>query len=141
MLSLRYGLPMTELNVNDEVVTRRPTLPMYLLIVDDEETTRELCATVAAQVGLRATSVSSGDSLSKFLEQRAVDILLVDLKLPGMRGLDLLKRVTELYPQISVLVLTQYGTIDSAIEATRFPPLAANLSWPSSLQSLLDLRR
>ena len=61
MLSLRYGLPMTELNVNDEVVTRRPTLPMYLLIVDDEETTRELCATVAAQVGLRATSVSSGE--------------------------------------------------------------------------------
>lgn len=40
-----------------------------------------------------------------------MDILLVDLKLPGMSGLDLLKRVTELYPQISVLVLTQYGTI------------------------------
>ena len=39
-----------------------------------------------------------------------MDILLVDLKLPRMSGLDLLKRVTELYPQISVLVLTQYGT-------------------------------
>ena len=48
-----------------------------------------------------------------------MDILLVDLKLPGMRGLDLLKRVTELYPQISVLVLTQYGTIDPATAATR----------------------
>ncbi len=48
-----------------------------------------------------------------------MDILLVDLKFPGMSGLDLLKHVTELYPQISVLVLTQYGTIDSAIEATR----------------------
>jgi hypothetical protein len=42
---------MTELNVYDEVVTRRPTLPKNLLFVDDEETTRGLCATVAAQVG------------------------------------------------------------------------------------------
>jgi DNA-binding NtrC family response regulator len=48
-----------------------------------------------------------------------VDILLAELKLPGMSGLDLLKRVTEHYPQISVLVLTQCGTIDSAVEATR----------------------
>jgi two-component system NtrC family response regulator len=113
---------MTELNVYDEVVTRRPTLPKNLLIVDDEETTRELCATVAAQVGLRAASVSSAELALEVLEQSAVDILLVDLKLPRMSGLDLLKRVSELYPQISALVLTQYGTIDSAIEATRFPP-------------------
>jgi DNA-binding NtrC family response regulator len=132
---------MTELSVYHEVLTRRPTLPKNLLIVDDEETTRELSATVAAQVGLRATSVSSAELALEVLELSAVDILLVDLKLPGMSGRDLLKRVTELYPQISVLVLTQYGTIDSAIEAARFPPLAANLSWPSSLQSLLDLGR
>ena len=52
---------MTKLNVYDEVVSRRPTLPMYLLIVDDEETTRELCATVAAPVGLRSASVSSAE--------------------------------------------------------------------------------
>jgi two-component system response regulator HydG len=48
-----------------------------------------------------------------------VDIFPVDLKLPGMSRLDLLKRVTELYPQISVLVLRQYGAIDSAIQAAR----------------------
>ena len=52
---------MTELNVYDEVVTRRPRLPKNLLIVDDEGTTRELCAAVAAQVGLGATAVSSAE--------------------------------------------------------------------------------
>ena len=67
----------------------------------------ELCATVAAQVGLPATSVSSAELALEVLEQSAVDILLVDFKLPGMSGLDLLKRVTELYRQISMLVLTQ----------------------------------
>jgi hypothetical protein len=63
---------MTELNVYDEVVTRRPTLPMYLLIVGDEETARELCATVAAQAGLRATSVSSAElALEVFATKRS----------------------------------------------------------------------
>jgi hypothetical protein len=51
VLSLCCGLPMTELNVYDEVVTRRPTWAKNLLFVDDEETTRGLCAFVAAQVG------------------------------------------------------------------------------------------
>jgi hypothetical protein len=57
---------MTELNVYEEVVTRRPRLPKNLLIVDDEETTRELCASVAAQVGLGATSCPQPNSPSKF---------------------------------------------------------------------------
>jgi DNA-binding NtrC family response regulator len=89
---------MTELNVYEEVVTRRPRLPKNLLMVDDEETTRELCASVAAQVGLGATAVSSAELAFEVLEQSTVGILLVDLKLPGMSGPDLLKRVTELYP-------------------------------------------
>ena len=119
VLPFRYGSPMTQLNLSDESVPRRPNIPMNLLIVDDEETTRELCATVATQAGLRATGVPSAELALEVLEQDPVDILLVDLKLPGMSGLELLKRTSELYPQLSVLVLTQYGTIDSAIEATR----------------------
>ena len=103
---------------SDENVSRRP-VPMSLLIVDDEETTRELCAAVAMQSGLRSIAVPSAEQALEVLEQSAVDILLVDLKLPGMSGLELLKRASELYPQLSVIVLTQYGTIDSAIEATR----------------------
>jgi hypothetical protein len=63
---------MTELDVYDEVVTRRPTLPMYLLIVGDEKTARELCATAAAQAGLRATSVSSAElALEVFATKRS----------------------------------------------------------------------
>ena len=92
---------------------------MTLLIVDDDETTRELCATVSSQAGLNPIAASSAEQALTVLEQRSVDILLTDLKLPGMSGIDLLKRVSELYPRISVIVLTQFGTIDSAIEAGR----------------------
>jgi DNA-binding NtrC family response regulator len=63
--------------------------------------------------------VASAEEALEVLEQFPVDILLTDLKLPNTSGLDLLKRVRGLYPHTSVLVLTQYGSIESAVEATR----------------------
>ncbi|GAC1634702.1 MAG: sigma-54 dependent transcriptional regulator [Candidatus Acidiferrum sp.] len=93
--------------------------PIHLLIVDDEETTRELCITVAQQAGLKATAVASAEEALEAVECSAIDIVLTDLKLPGKSGLSLLKQLNEAHPEIAVIVLTQYGTIDSAIEATK----------------------
>ncbi|HLZ11388.1 MAG TPA: sigma-54 dependent transcriptional regulator [Candidatus Acidoferrum sp.] len=98
---------------------RSATAPMHLLIVDDEETTRELCVAVAQQTGLKATAVASAEEALEVVDQSAIDIVLTDLKLPGTGGLELLKNLHEMNPQIAVIVLTQYGTIDSAIEATK----------------------
>src|SRR2546430_4388396 len=98
---------------------RLATAPMRLLIVDDEETTRELCVAVAQQTGLKATAVASAEEALEVVDQSAIDIVLTDLKLPGTSGLELLKNLREMNPQIAVIVLTQYGSIDSAIEATR----------------------
>ncbi|HET9804334.1 MAG TPA: sigma-54 dependent transcriptional regulator [Candidatus Acidoferrum sp.] len=97
----------------------RPVAPLHLLVVDDEETTRELCLTVAQQAGLKATAVPSAEEALEAVEVSAIDIVLTDLKLPGKSGLALLKQLNELHPEIAVIVLTQYGTIDSAIEATK----------------------
>jgi DNA-binding NtrC family response regulator len=105
--------------VAEEVASSRPVAPLHLLVVDDEETTRELCLTVAQQAGLRATSVASAEEALETIELSAIDIVLTDLKLPGKSGLALLKQLNELHPEIAVIVLTQYGTIDSAIEATK----------------------
>lgn len=93
--------------------------PLHLLIVDDEETTRELCMTVARQAGLKTTAVPTAEEALEAVEQSAIDIVLTDLKLPGKSGLALLKELNEQYPDVAVIVLTQYGTIDSAIEATK----------------------
>lgn len=114
---------MNHASIPEEVVTRPPAVSMSLLIVDDEETTRELCAAVATQAGLRPIEAASAEQSLELLEQNAVDIVLTDLKLPGASGIELLQRVRELYPQIAVIVLTQYGTIDSAIAATRMGAL------------------
>ncbi len=92
---------------------------MNILIVDDEQATREVCADVASQCGMKVQTASSAEEAIDLLEQYPVDILLTDLRLPKTSGLELLKRVRGLYPHIAVLVLTQYGSIESAVEATR----------------------
>ncbi|HWZ98566.1 MAG TPA: sigma-54 dependent transcriptional regulator [Candidatus Dormibacteraeota bacterium] len=102
-----------------EEAPRRGAVAMNLLVVDDEATTRELCVAVAGQVGLNATAVPSAEDALEVVETSAIDIVLTDLKLPKTDGLELLKTLRELHPQIAVIVLTQYGSIDSAIEATK----------------------
>ncbi|MBS1841436.1 MAG: sigma-54-dependent Fis family transcriptional regulator [Acidobacteria bacterium] len=102
-----------------EEAPKRGAVAMNLLIVDDEETTRELCLAVAHQAGLNATAVASAEEALEVAELSAVDIVLTDLKLPKAGGLELLRTLRELHPQTAVIVLTQYGSIDSAIEATK----------------------
>jgi two-component system response regulator HydG len=107
----------------EEAAVRREAVSMSLLVVDDEQTTRELCTAVAEQTGLRVTTVATAEEALEVLEQSAIDIVLTDLKLPESSGLELLKHVRDMYPTVAVIVLTQYGTIESAVEATRMGAL------------------
>jgi DNA-binding NtrC family response regulator len=90
-----------------------------VLIVDDEDSTRELCREVVEESGLRTRTASTTEKALEILEQFPVDVVITDLRVPQLGGLELLKRVRETYPQTAVMVLTQYGTIESAVEATR----------------------
>ncbi|MGA8024114.1 MAG: sigma-54 dependent transcriptional regulator [Candidatus Acidiferrales bacterium] len=100
------------------LTTTRP-ISATVLIVDDEDATRNLCNDVVTDSGLRTRVASTTEQALEILEQMPVDILITDLRVPQIGGLELLKRVREAYPQTAVLVLTQYGTIESAVEATR----------------------
>ena len=105
--------------MNEEAGVQRVAIPISVLVVEDEENTRKLCADVAESCGMTAVVASSVEEALRHLETHAVDIIVTDLILPPSSGLDLLKQVHEMYPQVAVLVLTQYGTIDSAVAATR----------------------
>jgi DNA-binding NtrC family response regulator len=105
--------------MNEEAGVQRVAIPISVLVVEDEENTRNLCADVAESCGMTAAVASSVEEALRHLETHAVDIIVTDLILPPSSGLDLLKQVHEMYPQVAVLVLTQYGTIDSAVAATR----------------------
>jgi len=93
--------------------------PLNLLVVDDDEHIRELCRTVGTEAGMKPFDVSTAEEALEMLELTSVDILLTDLRLPGTNGLELLRKVTVTYPDVAVVMLTQYGTIDSAVQATR----------------------
>ena len=110
------GLPVPLRDINS---IERNAVPLHLLIVDDDEHIREVCRTVAEECGMKGHDVSTAEEALEVLESFSIDIVLTDLRLPGTSGLELLKNVTRIHPDIAVVMLTQYGTIDSAVEATR----------------------
>jgi DNA-binding NtrC family response regulator len=89
------------------------------LIVDDEDSTRILCRDVVTDGGLCARTASTTEQALDILEQYPIDIVITDIRVPQLGGLDLLRRIREAHPQTAVIVLTQYGTIENAVEATR----------------------
>jgi len=96
---------------------RRATIE--ILVVDDEDATRRLCCDVATEAGYRASAVPTTEAALEILDEEPVDIVLTDLRVPQLGGIELLKRIREHYAETAVIVLTQYGTIDTAVEATR----------------------
>jgi two-component system response regulator HydG len=101
-----------------KLVSTRST-PGTVLIVDDEVAARELCSEVALEAGLRVRTAATTEQALEALEQAPVDIVVTDLKVPQMGGLELLRRIRAAFPHIAVVVLTQYGTIETAVEAMR----------------------
>jgi DNA-binding NtrC family response regulator len=90
-----------------------------VLVVDDEQSARDLCCDVATDTGLRARGAATTEEALEILDQFPVDIVITDLRVPQLGGIELLRRVRDHYPQTAVVMLTQFGTIDSAVEATR----------------------
>src|SRR2546429_909702 len=109
------GIPL----MTEEAAVRREAVTMNILIVDDEQSIRETCATVSEQSGMKAIAVATAEEALEVLEHSAIDILLTDLKLQRTSGVELLKQVHGQHPEVAVVVLTQYGTIESAVEVTR----------------------
>ncbi len=99
-------------------VNRRPS-GFSILVVDDEDAARSVCRDIAREAGLEVYEAATTEQALELLEQSAVDIIITDLKVPQLGGLELLKRVRISHPQVAVMVLTQYGTIKTAVEATR----------------------
>jgi DNA-binding NtrC family response regulator len=90
-----------------------------ILIVDDEESALQLCADVAVEAGLRVRTARTTEQALETLDEYPVDIVITDLRVPELGGLEFLRRVHEQYPEVAVLMLTQYGTIQTAVQATK----------------------
>ncbi len=90
-----------------------------ILVVDDEKNQREILETILSGEGYDVTTASSGEAALKFVETRRFDLVLTDLQMTGMSGLDLLRELTNFDKSIIVILLTAHGTVDSAVDALR----------------------
>jgi len=91
----------------------------HILIVEDEAPLRDLFHKRLARKGNLVTSFDSGERALETLDGITYDVALVDIKLPGMDGIELLKRIKEKNKFTEVIVITGHGTIDSAIAAMK----------------------
>ncbi|MCA1988180.1 MAG: sigma-54 dependent transcriptional regulator [Desulfarculus sp.] len=92
---------------------------LRVLLVDDELAMRESLAAWLRQDGHQVTKAAGGLEALAELERQEFDLALVDIKMPGMDGLELLRRVKDAHPDTLVVIITAYGSIESAVEAMK----------------------
>ena len=90
-----------------------------VLIVDDEEVVRHAHLRSLARTGCHAEVAENGASALEFMERRPFDVVLLDLRMPGMSGMDILKTIKQRWPDSEVVVITGYPSIETAKEAVR----------------------
>jgi len=89
------------------------------VIVDDEQSIRRLCMTVGQGLGFECGEAETAEAALESLEAVLPDIVVTDLKLPNVTGVELLRRVKEQLPRTEVAIMTGHGSIESAVEAMR----------------------
>jgi len=90
-----------------------------ILVIDDEAGIRESLEILLTLEGYNVEMAVDGESGLLLLEKRSYDLVLLDLSLPGQSGLELLPQIHERYPELPVVMITAYGTVDNVVEAVR----------------------
>ena len=90
-----------------------------ILVVDDDESLRRVTQVQLQQTGYEVTAASDGNEALAVLERFPADLVITDLKMPGMSGLELLRRIRSAYSEIVIIMATAFGTIENAVEAMR----------------------
>jgi DNA-binding response OmpR family regulator len=89
------------------------------LIVDDEKAVRNSLQEILKIEDYQADSVGTGEEALQILENDGYDLVILDLKLPGIQGIEVLRQIQQRTPETKVIILTGYGSLETAIEALR----------------------
>ncbi len=92
---------------------------LNILIVEDGQAQREMLRGFLAGEGHKVAEAEDGNTAIRHVQGGHFDLLLLDFKMPGMNGIEVLKKVKDINPQISVVMMTAYGTIETAVDAMK----------------------
>ncbi len=95
------------------------TTKARILVVDDEEQMRGLLAKVLDKSGYQVAACGDGAEALAVLEKEPMDLVVTDVRMPGMSGMDALKAIKELNPDTVVIIMTAFGSIDQAVQAVK----------------------
>ncbi len=111
-----------------------------ILIVDDEELMRRFLAEALLRNHYEVDTAGSVKEALAYLKKQHFDLLITDMKMPDLSGLELLRRVKELCPQTLVIIMTAYGTIETAVEAMRLGAFNYLLKpfTPDAIETLIE---
>lgn len=90
-----------------------------VLIVDDEKNIRLTLSIALEQLGISVDTASTGTEALEKLAEKSYKVILLDLRLPDLDGMEILRHLAEMRPEIKVIVITAYGSIDLAVEAMK----------------------
>lgn len=109
----------------------------YILLVDDEDAIRYSISKTLQRVGYQVHTAASGLEALEMMERQDYDVVLTDIRMPGLTGVELLAKIKEQAPDVVVILLTGYASLETAIESLR---LGAHdyLVKPSSSQDIRD---
>lgn len=108
-----------------------------VLLVDDEE---EFVATLAKRMkarGLKVDTAESGETAVQKVGEGEFDVIVLDLAMPGMDGMETFKEISQMNPDLQVIFLTGHGTVETAFKAMKLGAVEF-LEKPASFQELLD---
>ncbi len=92
----------------------------HILIIDDEKNYLLILETVLQDAGYNVTAINDPETALTFLEESEVDVVITDMKMPRLTGRDVLERVKKSWPHIPVLIMTAFGSIESAVEVMKY---------------------
>jgi len=94
-------------------------IPTKVLVVDDEKDFVEMLSLRLKEVGEKVTPAYSGKECLETLENREIDVVILDIKMPGMDGIETLREINKRFPLVEVIMLTGHGTIETAVEGMK----------------------
>ncbi len=97
----------------------KPIENITVLVVDDEQDIRDGCERIISRMGCEVHKASRGDQALEMLEEKKYSVILLDMKMPGMDGLEVLQHIMKKDDEIIVIVITGYATVETAIKAMK----------------------